>query len=212
MLTDPGQKKDLSSQFPEIQTKLQTAYRDWYADVSQAGFDPIPTEIGHEAWPVVTLPGHEAYLFPESKVPNGSREGLGISYNGRPGFANDWVTNWTDIESYPQWEVKVIKEGTYHVALKYTCAEEDLGAHVAVQIGGQQVEGKVTLAHDPDPLPRPNRIIKAHGAHMDKIWATLELGTLKLTPGRTTLRIRALSKPGRVVMDVKAVEIKSTSS
>lgn len=207
MQTDPGQKINLAIQQPELQQKFQKAYEEWYADVTVAGFAPTPTEIGHDAWPTVTLPGHEAYLFPESKVPNGSREGLGISYNGRPGFANDWVTNWTDVDSYPQWEVKVVEGGKYRIALKYTCAEEDSGARVAVQIGDRQVEGTVTQAHNPDPLPRPNRIIKAHGAHMDKIWASLDLGSLELEPGRTTLRIRALTKPGRVVMDVKAVEV-----
>ena len=101
--------------------------------------------------------------------------------------------------------------GKYRIALKYTCAEEDLGARVAVQIGDRQVEGTVAQAHNPAPLPRPNRIIKAHGAHMDKIWASLDLGSLELEPGRTTLRIRALTKPGRVVMDVKAVEVTKIS-
>ncbi len=188
---------DITSEKPEVTEKLRSAYDKWYEDVTKDGFDPIPVPIGYEQMKKVALPGHEAFLVPPDRN--------GISYVGRAGWANDWITNWTDTEAYPYWEVEVVQDGEYEISLMYVCPEEDLGAKVRVEIGDQSIEGIVSKAHDPDPIPSPDRIPR--GEVFEKIWAPLKLGTVHLSKGRTQLRVRALTRPGKMVMDLKAVVI-----
>ncbi len=198
MIIDPEQEKDVSDQHPEILKKLSAAYEKWLTEVTEEGFDPIPISIGFPESPEVVLPGHEAYLYPE--------KGKGISYVGSSGWANDWVTNWTDTDAYPYWEVEVVREGQYEITLMYCCSKEDVGAKLRVEIAGQQVEGIIQKPHDPDPIPSPDRVPRKEV--YEKIWAPLTLGTVKLPKGQTRLAVKALSKPGNTIIDLKAVKVK----
>ena len=81
MNSDPGQTKNVVKEYAGVVKKLSAAYEKTATDVTKAGFDPLPIEIGHPGWPIVTLPGHEAFLEPTS--------GSGISYEGHSGWAND---------------------------------------------------------------------------------------------------------------------------
>jgi arylsulfatase A len=208
MLSDPSQKKNLVEQQPEVYTRLITAYDAWVEEASREGFDPIPTEVGHAEAPIVTLLGHEAYLHPPSPTRRGDRTGLGISYNGRPGFANDWVTHWTSTEAYPSWPLKVIRAGRYEVTLLYGCPPDDVGARLRVEVGSASISGTVEKAHRLEALPRADRVPQDHGAHTDMRWAELPLGSLELPRGENPLVVRATHKPGSHVIDLKAVRLK----
>jgi len=198
MKVDPGQKEDVSEKHPRITKKLSGAYEKAVVDVTRAGFEPLPIHIGYSEWPVVVLPGHEAFLEPASRE--------GISYNGRAGWANDWITNWTSTEAYPWWEVEVVKGGRFEVTLRYVCAKENVGAKVRVEIGGDSSEGIVRNAHNPKPVPSPDRVKRIEV--YEKIWSSLSVGTVRLKKGRTTLAVRALTKPGEKIMDLKAVQVR----
>lgn len=198
MIADPGQEQEVSKQFPRVLDTLSTAYEAWLADVMKDGLDPIPIPIGHPQRPEVVLPGHEAILEPLNRE--------GISYNGRAGWANDWITNWTRTEAYPYWEVDVVRGGRYEITLLYTCPPEDVGARLGVEVGGGSIEGVVRNAHDPDPIPSPDRVKRIEV--YEKVWAPLILGEIELQQGRTRLTVKALSKPGLAVMDLKAVRVR----
>jgi len=197
MTADPGEKSDIAAEKPEITEKLKAEYDEWYESATRGGFDPIPIPIGYEQMKEVVMPAHEAFLEPPNRE--------GISYVGRAGWANDWITNWTDTEAYPSWEVEVVRNGTYEISLMYVCKGENVGAKVRVEVGGQSVEGVVEKAHDPEPIPSPDRIPR--GEVYEKVWASLKLGTVNLSKGRTQLRVVALTKLGETVMDLKAVVV-----
>jgi len=198
MTVDPGQKEDVSKEHPQITKKLSEAYEKAVVDVIRAGFEPLPIHIGYPEWPVVVLPGHEAFLEPSSKV--------GISYNGSAGWANDWITNWTSTEAYPWWEVEVVKGGRFEVTLRYVCEKENVGAKVRVEIGGESSAGIVRNAHNPKPVSSPDRVKRIEV--YEKIWSSLSVGTVKLKKGRTRLAVKAVTKPGEKVMDLKAVQVR----
>jgi len=42
----------------------------------------------------------------------------------------------------------------------------------------------------------------------EKVWAPLTLGTLALEKGRTQLVVKALTRPGKAVMELKAVRLR----
>ncbi len=198
MIADPQQKNEVSDEHPQVLQKLQKAYEEWYKEVTNNGFDPIPIPIGYPQQKEVTLPGHEAFLHPEA--------GEGISYVGRAGWANDWITNWTDTDAYPYWEIEVVNEGLYDITLMYTCPKKDAGAEIGVEINDKRIEGKVDKAHNPDPIPSPDRVPRKEV--YEKVWAPLNLGKIHLSTGKTKLYVKALSKPGETVMDLKAVHVK----
>jgi len=198
MEADPGQNNDVSKKYPQVGQKLSDAYEATVKDVTQAGFDPLPIHIGYLEWPIVTLPGHEAFLEPPSKK--------GISYKGRSGWANDYVTNWTSTEAYPWWPVEVVRPGHFEVTLMYTCPQQNLGAKVRVEIGGKSLETVVSKAHDPEPIPSPDRVPR--GEVYEKVWAPLTLGSVELAKGRTRLVVKALEIPGKQAFDLKAVQLR----
>lgn len=198
MVNDPGETRDISAENPELFTKLKSAFNTWYAEVSKNGFEPIPTPIGYSESPLVTLPGHEAFLHPKA--------GQGISYVGPSGWANDWVTNWEDINAYPSWPVEVVSAGEYELTIHYICRPEDVGAEFAIEIGGQRIKGRINKAHAPEPIPSPDRVQRKEVYEM--IWQPLTVGTVRLAKGRTELVVKAQTKPGRSVMDLKDVVVK----
>jgi len=194
MVADPGQKKDVSEQHPDVTARLMKAYRTWHAEVSK-GLEGMPPAlpVGYAEAPTVTL------LAPECGMAGGVR------YKQGRGWANDWVTHWTSSEDRVWWDIDVVRPGRFHVTLLYTCPKADVGSKVRVEAGGKAVEGVVAKAHDPEPLPSPDRVRR--GEVYEKVWAPLAMGTISLAKGKTRLTVRALSKPGRQVFDLKAVRL-----
>jgi arylsulfatase A len=198
MVGDPSQRTDVAEEHPQVVARLSDAFDAMARDVAKAGFDPIPTHVGYPNWPIVTLPGHEAFLHPAPKQ--------GISYKGDNGWANDWITNWTDTGAYAWWPLRVVKPGRFEATLMYVCPRENLGTKLRVEFGGTVLEAVVDKVHDPDPLPSPDRV--SRGEVYEKVWAPLTLGTVELDQGETRLVLRALAIPGRQACDVKAVQLR----
>ena len=216
MTSDPHQKKNIAAAKPEIHAKLAAACITWAADVGLKDRTVRPIPIGHPERPAVTMPGHEAMLVSSSKAPapapappKGKRKKRGgprgISYNKGAGWANDWVDNWTDIGAYPYWPVDVVNAGQYEVTLMYACEAGDVGAKIRVECGGGGLDGQITKAHDPKFIHSPDRIERKEV--YEKVWAPLKMGKITLGKGVNKLIVRALSKPGKKVMELKAVRL-----
>jgi hypothetical protein len=195
MVSDPAQERNLASENAELLEEMASAYEDWFGEVTVKGFDPIPISVGYVERPEVVLPGHEAFLYPAV--------GEGVSYHRKAGYANDWIDNWQDTNAYPYWELEVVRKGTYQVTLMYACAGEDVGSRIRVEVGQAQVDGIVSEAHDPDPIPSPDYVER--GEVYERVWAPLKLGALELSEGRKRLTVRALSLGGSKVMELKSV-------
>ncbi len=187
MAADPGEKTDVGGKHPELLAELKGAYEAWLTDVSKDGFDVPPVTIGSPEWPDVEL------LIQDAQ--NGSRGN------------NSYITDWDDVNRSPSWNVNVVRAGRYEVTLMYNCAAKDLGAKVRVELGGGHVDGTVTEAYDPGYVPSPDRV-KRRGELYEKTWAPLKLGTVEFDKGPGRLTVKALSKPGAEVMQLKAVRVR----
>lgn len=197
MLADPGQKKEIALQNPEVLARLQSEYESTLSDVTTLGFDPIPTEIGHREAPDIRLYGHEAFLHPA--------QGEGIAYGGKNGFANDFIAHWTDTDSYPAWPIKAVRNATYKVEIGYSCGKDSLGTKIALRVGDATAEATITQIHLPNPIPDQNRTgIKEVP---DMIWGRLKLPDLTIPKGTYELRLRAVGKPGEQVMNIKYIRL-----
>jgi arylsulfatase A len=198
MISDPSQKKNVAGDQPAVMAELRPAFETMAKEVTKDGFDPIPTHVGYRHRPTVSLPAHEATLEPAPKQ--------GISYVGASGWANDWITNWTDEDAYAWWPVQIVEAGRFEVTVMYVCPRENAGAKLRVQIGGSAAESVVAQTHDPSPIPSPDRVPR--GEVYEKVWAPLRLGPVNLAKGRARLVLRAVHIPGPQACDVKAVRLR----
>jgi arylsulfatase A len=197
MLNDPGQTTDLAKTEPAVLNKLRSAYLTALKDVTKDGFD-LPTHIGYGEWPLVVLPAHEALLIKNDKK--------GISYITPYGWANEWIRNWTDIKAYPKWNVQIVKPGTFDVTLMYACKPENLGAELELKIAEKTLTAKVKIPHDPELLHSPDRTRRDEA--YEKTWARLKMGTIQLQPCKTHLTLKALTRPGPQLIELKAVQLR----
>jgi arylsulfatase A len=153
---------------------------------------PIP--VGHAAAPVVELPAPEIAAQ------------TGVAFKGKNGWAHDWPIGWDSVDDAISLDLDVARAGRYEVTLLYSCAQADLGSRVRVEAGGQRVEGVIRRAHDPPPLPSPDR--EPRPEVYEKTWAALPLGALKLDAGRARLSVSAVSVAGKNVAELKAVQLR----
>ncbi|MBN2411273.1 arylsulfatase [candidate division KSB1 bacterium] len=195
MIKDPQQKKDISGSYPQIVKKMSADYRSWFEDVTgELHNRPDRTPVGYDEAPTVTL------LAPES------RQKGNIKFKGKTGWANDWLTGWTDTESIVWWDINIIKSADYEITLFYSCPEQDTGSDIVVTVGGKDLKGTINQAHDPAPFDTYDRVKRTEV--YEKVWGELNLGRVRLNQGDTELSVRAVKIPGSRVMDLKAVQMK----
>jgi len=89
---------------------------------------------------------------------------------------------------------------------RYPIARERKDRHARVEIGDERLEGAVEKAHDPAPIPSPDRVPR--GEVYKKLWCPLPLGTVRLAPGQRRLVLRAVEIPGPQAPDIKAVQLR----
>lgn len=194
MESDPGQTKDIAAEQPELVKELSARYDAWFADISSEGLQRFPLPVGHAEQNPVELHAPQAYFDRPLHFASG------------PGFANDWLTNWTEGKAKVWFEIHVTTAGEYDVELAYACSAEDAGSKLRVSIGDQTRETAVLPAEAP-AIPLPHRDEAGKERYQNRAWGTLKLGTLKLKQGPAKLTLEPLSKPGTQVMDLKHVQL-----
>jgi len=204
MQSDPNQKRNLAKAEPKRLAKFKKQFEDWLTEATVNGFDSVPIHVGHEGRDEVILEGHYAYLYPaNTSRPNPKIHG--ISYHGPAGWANDWVDNWTSSNSYPYWNLKVVKGGEYEVQLKYACAKPDIGSQLRVEVGGESLSVTITKSFSGPMLPSADRIHRKEV--YEREWGTIIVGDVRLKKGLTQLKVRALEIPGNEALELKAVHL-----
>ena len=194
METDPGQKEDIAVDHPMIVKELSAQYEAWFKDISSEGLQRYPLAVGYDEQNPVELHAPQSYFDAPLEFASG------------PGFANDWLTHWTDAKAKVWFELDVVNAGDYQVEIAYDCPEEDAGSIISITSGESNLDGTVEVApiHD---IPLPHRDEKGKARYRNREWATLKLGTLKLPQGPVKLTLEALSMPGAQVMDLKHVRL-----
>lgn len=194
MIADPSQSTDIAKQNPELVAKLSKLYDDWFADISSDGLQRFPLPVGYAEENPVELHAPQAYFD------------KGLQFASGPGFANDWLTAWTNTTDKVWFDIDVVRAGTYRVQLGYVCPIAGAGSKLRISAGGQQLE--TTVKSTPiEPIPLPHRDAAGHTKYRNQKIATLDVGRLQLPAGRTQLTIEALSKPGSTVMEFKHVTL-----
>jgi len=213
MMEDPGQKKNIAAEKPEVAKQLGTAVAAWRKEVFGLSAEPPldgATNAKGKARNRVLPPDDRPYPvgyaeFPMTPLParDGNPHGGVQRSSGAPN--SSYFVNWKTKDDRITWDVEVNTTGNYEAVIYYTCPEPDAGSTIELSLNGAKLAGKVTPGWNPplytnqDTLPRPA------GESKMKEFRPLNLGTIRLEKGRGPLTLRALEIPGASVMDVRAV-------
>jgi arylsulfatase A-like enzyme len=208
MISDPGQTTPINDRQPETAVQLTASVNTWRREVLGISdkaaddrrrsrgnaVDPRPIPVGYRAFPITMLPARD-----------GEPRGGVRRSSGAPNCS--YFVNWTSTDDRLVWLLNVHTTGRYEVVVDYTCPEPDAGSLIELSFRDNQLTGRVTPGWDPplytnqDTLPRP------HGESQMKEFRPLPLGTINLESGIAPLTLRALSIPGKSVMDVRRVTL-----
>lgn len=200
MQADPGQTKDVSGDHPQVVVELANRFQNWFegTGAKELGYHPVP--VGHPAREQFELPAHEAELEPG--------HGQGVEYTGSPnGFANNWITAWSDRQATARWILNVIGPGRYRVELQYALAPEHLPTTLALEVAGQHLESQITKAHAPSFRPKADRFLPSDGYREKTDWATHTVGEIDLESGQTELAIKPIELTGGESIELKSIRL-----
>lgn len=196
MRSDPGQSKNIAAERPDEARKLTAAFENWWREIlpqtSHQGLARPPVPIGFaEENPVELTVAQTEFTG-------------GLRFNGK--YPNNaWLTNWTNVEAAIEWELDVARAGRYAASLQYLCPPTDAGARVEISAAGART-ATIVRATTGGQIDSPDRVPRIEVYEMD--WATQPAGVLILPRGRVKLTVRALTKPGAAVMDLKSILLK----
>ncbi|MCB1078791.1 MAG: sulfatase-like hydrolase/transferase [Verrucomicrobiae bacterium] len=198
MREDPGEKTDLAKAEPDLVRRLSGLYEAWFDDISSEGLRRFPLPVGYAEQDPVELHAPQAYFDAPLHFASG------------PGFANDWLTGWSDAKAKVWFEIEAVKAGQYSVELDLTCPPEDGGAEIRVSAGESAT--KTTVPGGPvRDIPLPHRDEAGKERYRNREWITVKAGTIALPKGPATLTLEALRMPGSQVMDLKQVRLERVS-
>lgn len=193
MVQDPGQTHDIAAEKPDVAKALARAVAQWRREVLPVGADERPFTVGFREFPMTPLPARDA-------VPHGN-----IQRSARAPNCS-WFSNWISANDAVTWDIEVQTPGAYEACLYYTCPEADAGSEIELSFKGHRLRGRVWPGWDPPLQTDQDRVPRTAESYM-KEFRPLVLGRLSLEQGRGTLRLRALTIPGRQVMDLRMLTL-----
>jgi len=192
MNADPGQRRDVSAEHPDVAQKLRAELEQWRSEAlgGIAAAENRPFTVGYAE--LTMLPARDG-------EPHG-----GVERSARAPNCS-FFTNWTSTEDSMTWDVEVKEAGRYQAEAHYTCAPEDVGSTIELSLGNASVSTRITAAFDPPLRGDENDRVERQGESLVKEFQPLELGVIALPAGRETLTLRATDIAGKQVADIRYV-------
>ena len=193
IIADRREKNNLAKSSPDVAKRLSEKLMAWRDEVkpvlSRGDGKKRPITLAHPDARYDQLPSRDA-------VPHGS-----IKRSNK--FPNcTFMQNWIDTEGEITWDVDVLSSGEFEVEMYYACESGNEGSTIQLSIGDQSLQAKITEAND-SPLvgAAEDRFKRAEGYVRN--WKMMPLGKIALSPGRDTLRLKAIDVPGKQVCDMR---------
>lgn len=189
---DPEQKINLMELMPERANELSQAYQSWWNEVSDAiDFDrPIP--ISNQSNELL-LAAYESTFTGELQF-----------YEGH-GWAQDWLTNWKNLNDQITWSLDVLDPGSYQVVFEYQSTTDQLGTALVLKHGSTEIPFTITSAFEGEIIPSPDRISRKEAPEMT--WGRMEIGKVELEKGKTSLALFAKEIPSGSVGDFYSLRL-----
>ena len=193
---DRGQANAIGSQYPKIKEALVLAKKDYVNTVVRE----LP-EVDLRTFPL----GHPDEKITQIPARDGTGHGNIIRSNRFPNCS--FYTNWIDVNDSITWDVEVLESGDFEVMLYYTCPDGDEGSTIELSMGKEAIQTKIIASFD-SPLSgmEHDRIVRMES--YVKEFRPLSMGIIHLEKGPSQLKLKALSKPGKTVIDVRLLLFK----
>jgi hypothetical protein len=190
--SDPGERRDVKGQHPEVAAKLDTAMQHWIKETnprSPRDKETRPITLAHPAAEYTQLPARDA-----------EADGGVVRSNKFPNCT--FMTNWTSTDDRITWNVEVLDQGDFAVEMFYACAQQSVGAEIELRLGDQRIGATIEAANDVPPKGMEHdRFPRVEGYVKD--WRPMKLGVIHLPPGRARLALQATKVPGEKVADMR---------
>jgi len=200
MVNDQSQTTDVSADLPEIK-KRHLAAKEYYNKTVLSELpkvDSRPFLIGHPD-------------FKNTQIP--ARDGIA---HGNIKRSNRWpncsfFTNWIDVKDSITWDVEVAQEGDFDIILYYTCAQQNVGTDISLSFRNQQIEKKITEAHDPPLIGMEEDRGDLRAESYVKDFKPIDMGKIHLTKGKGKLVLSTSNIPGEASIDFRLLMLKRVS-
>jgi arylsulfatase A len=177
---DPSESRNLVAEKPLIADNLAKRLDAWRKDVGARMMTPNPDYVPNPQAKdgTITLHARTATVH-------------GVQLRFEPLPHKNTLGFWTRADDWAEFEFTVGRGGTFAVEVLQGCGKGSGGAEVELAVGGR----KLTFA------------VKDTGGFQN--FEAREVGTLTIDkPGRHTLTVRARTKPGVAVMDLRQITLK----
>ena len=177
---DPSESRNLAADRPEVVTELAARLEAWRKDVGARMMTPNPDYVPNPQAKdgTITLHARTAAVH-------------GVQLRFEPLPHKNTLGFWTRAEDWAEFEFTVERGGTFAVEVLQGCGKGSGGAEVELAVGDR----KLTFT------------VKDTGGFQN--FEAREVGTLAIDkPGRHTLAVRARTKPGVAVMDLRQVVLR----
>lgn len=197
MRTDPGQRKDISKQKPDVAKELRNAVAKWKKEVlvELDRKKKRPFTVGYKAFPVTHLPARDG-------VPHGN-----VKRSARAPNCS-YFTNWISTKDRITWDVAVNTPGTYEATLYYTCKDKNVGTTLQLSLGDAKLQKTIKVSHDPPAYGKKQDRSDRGSESFVKDFRPLKMGTIKLAKKRGELTLQALKIPGDAAVEVRYVVLR----
>ena len=196
MQKDLGQTTDLGTELPILLDSLVQIKEHWLNETldKSLNLNLRPFTLGHPDYKYTQIPARDG-------IPHGT-----IKRSNR--FPNNtFFTNWTQVDDKITWDIEVLADGEFEVALYYTCAPENLGTTLELSFGQHKKTIKITTAHNP-PLTGMENDRNPRMESYVKDFIPMQMGVMKLKKGKGQLTLKALQIPGKEAIDVRLLLFK----
>jgi arylsulfatase A-like enzyme len=194
MLADPGQRKDIAGERPEIASEMAKSVSTWREEVLPKSPDRRPFPVGYREFPRTPLPARDGIAHGDIKrsaaAPNSS-----------------YFVNWTNINDFITWDVTVNTSGDYEAEILYACPVADAGSTIELDFQSSKLAATVAPGWDPPLYTNQDTIMRPAGESKMKEFKSLKLGTIRLVQGGGLMKLRATKMPGKSVMEVRQVNL-----
>lgn len=176
---DPGESTNLTDKFPEKTAELAARLRAWRRDVAAQEMRANPDYVPNpqDADGNVTLAAKSADVH-----------GIMLRYEPLP--HKNTLGYWVRPDDWANWEFQITKPGKFRVEILQGCGNGSGGSEVEFAVGEQRM------------------LITVQETGGFQNFVRREIGAITLAqPGRFTLAVKALKKPGVAVMDLREVRL-----
>lgn len=179
LANDIGETRNLAEENPHKVKELAAALDAWRRAVSARSMKPNPDYQPNpqDASGVITLPAHTADVH-----------GVQLRYEALP--HKNTLGFWTRAGDWASWEFTVKKPGKFTVEILQGCGQGSGGSDIEIAVAGQALR---TMVEDT--------------GHFQN-FKLRQIGAISLDkPGRYTLSVKAKTKPGVAVMDLRRINL-----